>query len=371
MRILITNSTLDLRTGTDLYVRDLAIGLQRRGHELVACATRLGDVANELRRATVPVIDDPSKCPWRPDVIHGHHHVDTMAALCAFPGVPAVSVCHGWLPWEEMPPITPRVGRYVAVDQTCRDRLVLECGIDERKVEVLLNFVDLHRFIPRDALPIKPSRALIFSNLTRDDQSVAAIRDACARAGLGLDLMGLASGTASTRPEHVLGRYDIVFAKARAALEAMAVGVAVVVADQGRLGEMVTTASFERLRALNFGIRALDRPVHADLLTAEIARYDAADAAAVSARVRAEAGLDAAVERWIALYERVRAEAEPVETADEMRALAAYLCAIAPRLRDYYVQIHQNQNLATELGRSRQAAQVLSDRLRAMQPPAI
>ena len=354
MKVLITNSSLDLRTGTDLYVRDLAVALIRRGHAVVACSSRLGEVADELRKLAVPVIDEPAACPVTPDIIHGHHHVDTMGALCAFPGVPAVSVCHGWVPWEEMPPRHPRIARYVAVDETCRDRLVLECGIDARQVDVLLNFVDLDRFRPRDPLPETPRRALVFSNLAQKNEHLAVIVEACRQMGLSLDLMGLASGSAQAFPERVLGRYDIVFAKARSAIEAMAVGAAVVLTDQFMLGEMVTRAGFDRLRPLNFGIRTMTRQLSLAPLLEEMARYDAADAATVSSRVRADAGLDDAVARWIALYESVLAQPPVSDPVEELRAVSRYLRELAPRLRDYYSQVAISRDLTAQLARLRQ-----------------
>jgi len=107
MRILITNNTLDFRSGSELYVRDLAIALLKRGHIPIAYSTKLGDIAQEIRAATVPVIDNLDALAAPPDVIHGHHHLDTMTALLRFPGVPAVYFCHGWLPWEETPPRFP------------------------------------------------------------------------------------------------------------------------------------------------------------------------------------------------------------------------------------------------------------------------
>ena len=64
-----------------------------------------------------------------PDVIHGHHHMETMTALLHFPGVPAIQFCHSWTLWEEMPAKFPRILRYVPVDHTCRDRLILQHGI--------------------------------------------------------------------------------------------------------------------------------------------------------------------------------------------------------------------------------------------------
>src|SRR6266851_3724613 len=156
LRILITNNTLDRRAGSELYVRDLATALLKRGHTPVAFSTILGDVARELRAATIPVIDNLDALTTPPDIIHGQHHVETMIALLHFPDTPAIYFCHGWLPWEEAPPHFPRILKYVAVDQTCRDRLVFENGIPKNRVQVLLNFVDLERFKPRGPLPSCP-----------------------------------------------------------------------------------------------------------------------------------------------------------------------------------------------------------------------
>src|SRR5689334_14553757 len=255
LRILITNNTLANRAGSELYVRDLALGLLSQGHHPIAYSTILGDVAQELRLATVPVINDLDALAEPPDVIHGHHHLDTMTALLRFPGVPAVSFCHGWLPWEEIPPRFPRVLRYIAVDQVCRDRLIYEHGISPARIRLLLNFVDLKRFKSRSRLPARPQRALIFSNQANEHTQVPAIREACARFGIQLDVIGLSAGNACARPEEILGNYDIIFAKARAALEGLAVGAAVILCDALGAGPMVTTANMDHLRPLNFGIR--------------------------------------------------------------------------------------------------------------------
>ena len=108
LRILVTNTWLDARAGSELYVRDLATALLARGHTPIVYSPVLGEVAREIRAATIPVVDDLGALGAPPDVIHGHHLLETMTALLRFPGVPAVSVCHGWLPWQEAPPWFPR-----------------------------------------------------------------------------------------------------------------------------------------------------------------------------------------------------------------------------------------------------------------------
>jgi hypothetical protein len=338
LRVLITNRVLASRTGTELYVRDLARALLERGHHPVVYSPLLGPVAAEVRALTVPVVDDLARVGAPPDVIHGHHGLETLAALLAFPGVPAVAFCHSWIGWPDVPVRFPRVLRYVAVDHTCRDRLLFEHGVPEDRVHVALNAVDLERFRPRGPLPPRPGRALVFSNAAGGKGSqLAAVREACEAAGIALDVAGSASGKPLERPEEALGRYDLVFAKARAALEAMAVGAAVILCDAVGTGPMVTTGNLSDLRPLNFGMRALRERPTPEALAREIARYDAADAAEVSRRVRAEAGQGALADELVALYREVLDEhraGPPADPAAEERAAAAYLQWLAPRLHE-------------------------------------
>ena len=328
LRVLITNHFLRGRTGSELYVCELATSLLRLGHTPIVYSPQLGPSALELRKATVPVVDNLDAIASPPDVIHGQHHVETMTALLRFPNTPAIFFCHGWLPWEETPPKHPRILRYVAVDETCRDRLVCENAVREEHVSVILNSVDVEQFQPRTPLPSKPSRALVFSNRASESTHLSAVREACRRTGLSLDVIGSDSGNVSAQPQNVLGQYDIVFAKARCALEALAVGNAVVLCDTVGAGPMVTTGEMDRLRRLNFGIRTLDREVEPSVLQNEIARYDPKDAAEVSRRIRTTAGRGAALEQITALYRDVVrdfAEANVRDLDAESRAEASYL----------------------------------------------
>ncbi|MEL7060729.1 MAG: glycosyltransferase family 4 protein, partial [Acidobacteriota bacterium] len=327
MRILISNHALDERAGTELYVRDIALALLARGHEPIVYSRRLGAVARELRDAAVPTLDDLSKLGRPPDLIHAQHHLETMTALARFPEVPALYVCHGWLPPEEAPPRHPRIQRYVAVDELVQQRLIDECGIDPALVDVHLNFVDLDRFPRRKPLPARPRRALVFSNYLGDDNHLPVLRAACERVGLELDAIGRSSGNVAARPEEVLGRYDLVFAKARAALEAASVGAAVVLCDVAGLGPLVTADEFDRLRAFNLGARLLREPVTIERVVAQINRYDPEDAAEVTRRLRREAGLDLSVDRLIATYGAVleKAKGRSVSLEDESQAVARYL----------------------------------------------
>jgi glycosyltransferase involved in cell wall biosynthesis len=363
LRVLFTHRALEKRAGTELVTLELARGLRERGHQAIVYSTRLGAVAEEFHRATIPLVDDLTKLAVPPDVIHGQHHLDALTALLHFPGVPAIHVCHGWLPWEEAPLVFPRIRRYVAVDETTRDRLEFAGGIAPERIEILLNAVDLAQFPPRSPLPDRPRRALVFSNLADESTHLPALRQACREVGIEVDVAGRAAGRPVTNPGELLPAYDLVFAKGRSTLEALAVGNAVVVCDADGLGEMVTAENFARLRQRNFGFRCLDRPVTTAAAAAEIARYDAADAAAVSRLVRAEAGLDAAVDRYLDLYEQVIADHRelPAPTAlEESRATAAYLRGLGAGMR---AELEAFQNTTAWKLRRRLLASPLLSRL--------
>jgi len=338
MRILLTNTKLAHRTGSELYVVELALALRARGHDPVVYSAVLGELAGELAAGGVAVTDRLDALIEPPDLIHGHHHTGTLAALLHFPGVPGLFVCHGYEPWEEAPLLFPRLLRYVAVDLPTGERLTA-AGVSAERLETILNFVDLDRFQPRPPLPPRPRRALVFSNNAHEGTHLPAVRAACAEAGIEVDVTGIASGTVAARPEDLLPAYDLVFAKARAAIEALAVGAAVVLCDAAGCGPMVASSNLDRLRPLNFGFRALDQPLSVPALSDQIARYDPSDAMRVCGSVRQVAGLDRAVARYLDLYERILEEhraagAAASDPAAEGRAAAAYLRWLDPYLKE-------------------------------------
>jgi len=335
LRILLTNNTLANKAGSELYVRDLAIELMKRGHRPVAYSSVHGLVAEELRTATIPVIDDLASLGEAPDVIHGQHHLDAMAAMLRFPRTPAVYVCHGWAPWEEQPPLFPTIGRYVAVDDLCRERLLSTPGITGTDIDTIYNFVDLQRFQPRPALPARPGKALVFSNYAADSPQLAAIRQACARYGIAqVDVAGVASGNPAHHPESKLPRYDLVFAKARCALEAMAVGCAVIVTDFAGLAGMVSTQNMQAWRQLNFGVRTMQQAhVSEENIFAALSQYDAGDAGKVSQWIRQQADLQHAVDRWEQLYWQISSPEKTPSPDLLLSAAADYLCSLHEPLK--------------------------------------
>jgi hypothetical protein len=125
-----------------------------------------------------------------------------------------------------------------------------------------------------------------------------------------------------------------------------------VLCDQAGAGPLVTAGELDRLRPLNFGIRTLRDPVTAGVLASQIERYDPADAAEVSRRLRAMVGIDTAVDRMTGLYEEVLAEHRQKggpSAGEEGRAAAAYLRWLSPYLEERSWLLAQREELSRSL----------------------
>lgn len=325
MKVLITNRVLSSGSGTETVACDLALELKKQGHEAAIYSPLLGPIAEQIRTKGVPVFDDIWQVEPVPDIIHGHHHAQTLTALLQFPKAMAAFVCHDATAWHDEALVFPRVRRYVAVDHRCLKRFEADDRLARENVRVILNAVDLARFKPRPALPEKPARAAIFSNYATQFTHTRAVTKACESLGIKVDVIGSGSNTSTSTPERVLLDYDIIFAKARCALEAMAVGVAVVLCDFAGLGAIVTRNNFAEFRKLNFGTGNLTRPLNPQLIVDEIKKYDPCEAAFVSERTRKEANLSSATIEWIELYTEILHQPYQENPTAELAATAEYL----------------------------------------------
>ncbi len=312
MRILLTNNTLDDRAGTELYLCEVAEALQAAGHEPVCFSLNLGKMAARLAERGIPVSDDLRALPGPPDVIHGQHFIETTLAAMTWRQVPVISFCHGPEAWQEAACQLPNVVRWIAVDASSRRRLVEDEGIDPARVTTLLNHFDERRFQPRAPLPAKPQKALIASNyLTPRHPAVLAARAACEAKGIALHTAGRHLGGIVENMETLLPQFDIVFGKARILIEAAAVGCAVVQLEYFGAGLLGQMENYDTLRAHNFGYHTMGLPLDAAVIGHELDRYDAADAALFSQRIREEATLQKTMASLIPLYAEAMTHPSP------------------------------------------------------------
>ncbi|WP_395450437.1 hypothetical protein ACHMW7_11900 [Aminobacter sp. UC22_36] len=238
--------------------------------------------------------------------------------MARFPDVPVVYACHSSTLEIETPLPHPQIREVVAVDESCAARC-LQRGVPADKLSVILNAVDMERFKRRAPLPDAPTKALL---LTKNKGHRRSVRTACKKAGLLLDELGPGAGRVIPNLEAVLGNYDLVFATARMALEAAAVGCAVVVCDARGFAGMLTSHNLRSWRPMNFGIGLLTLPVTSERLGQAVRQYDAADAKLVTDELRQSATADRYVQQHLAAYQR--AIEAPSPSPDKIAAATAY-----------------------------------------------
>ncbi len=349
MKVLITNNGLETRGGTESFVRCLARGLESLGHSVMAYGSDPRESERMLENDVMPVATDLENLPFQPDIIHAQHHLDTMTALMALPGVPAVYHSHGAV-WRGCVVKHPRVYRYLAMSRTYAQRMIVESNIAPDDVEILLNGVDLTRFAKVRQLPAQPTRALLFnSRHDADSETVAAIREAASRRKLELDLIGHSFKRLTDNPEKVLPTYDIVFASGVSAIEAAVSGCAVVVLGRTSCGEMVQPENFKRYREANFSIATNSPPPSVEKILAEIESYSPARCAKVTEQLREEADFRKIVARLVEIYSQV-IEKNRTQTLDlkaESIAASQYLRRIVPLIKVTDNMLGRNWSSAT------------------------
>jgi hypothetical protein len=350
MKILITNNTLANLGGSEWVAIELAKSLASRGHEVAACSSQIGEAGSLLRGMSVPTIPDPLDTPFKPDVIHGQHHLDTMRALCAFPDVPAIYHCHGYVPWVEEPPAHPRILYYAGMCSSISKRICLLLGLPDQKVATVPNWVDPGRFRFVRHPSQKPQKALLYlRSFDRNGWHASQLRQAFETLGIKLDL-SLPQGD-TLAPEVALPEYDIVLASGRSAIEAMASGCAVLPISPSSCLDFVDLGNFDAYQSQNFSPKLSAGHFNAEAVKNVISSYDPARVAAVTTLVRSKCTLDAATDILESLYVKTvkdfseQCHLPSARYLSELHALTNYIQSVMPMVRDRERLLSENHEL--------------------------
>jgi hypothetical protein len=314
-----------------------------------------GAVADDLRAAGFPVETNLDALHGPFDVIHGQHLVACSPVLALHPETPAVFVAHDNVSWFDAAPVLPNVRLYAGVSRAIAARVAHDAEIEAAKVRIVLNGVDMDRFRPGPAPNTPPRRALAFA---KNADHVAAVRDACAKRGIAVDFIGEAASVQLDDPAKALPQYDLVFASALAALEAMACLRPVVVCDGRGMAGMVDEARYQAWRPENFGLGVLNAPLSAERMLAEIDRYDPTEAVRVGERFRAEGGMRQWVDQFVALYREAIATTSP-SPEECARQWGRHLERWTPRPIEQWGWTHERQFFTNEFRRLRSGLETL------------
>lgn len=349
MRLLLATNHLGLG-GSESYLLTVAEQLDRLGHEASIYAVEPGAGAEVAQERGIVVIGEAG--------LDGEHDAALvqdagvsfqLADRC--PGVPQLFVAHSAMFDLQAP---PQLDDLVAAVVTLNDRVASRMRSFANRVEVvrLRQPIDTIRFAPRAALPEVPRSALLLSNTPQDDH-LAMLEAACAKAGLKLERLGGLSGRAAdVRP--ALAGAEIVFGYGRSILEAMAFGRAAYVFDwKGRDG-WVTPETYPAMEADGFAGGADIADVGIASLADDLRRYSASMGPVNHGLVVTHHRANVHAEELVGLFEQL---AEPAPRPRAPLQEMARLVRLEWRARlEISGLAHENAHLRDLLGESRQRA---------------
>lgn len=301
MNILITNIELSKPTGTVTYVSDLAVALQLRGHNVEVFTYRIGSIGLLLKKQGINVVTRLNKLTNSPDIIHGHHHPTTFEVIQKFKNAPAIFFLHDRTSPLDHPPKSRQILKYVAVDYNCVERFYDE-EIDDVYTTVIHNWVNTNKFKLRKSFSHLPQRALLFSNYATKNNYYKSIDEACTLTGIKLDVLGSGMNTEINNPEGILLKYDLVFGKAKSAIEALSTGASVIVCDFMGLGTMVNQSNIGYMIKYNFGMKTLTRSFDVNSIVDEIKKFDSNQNKLNAITIRKSAAFEKVIPSIIDLY---------------------------------------------------------------------
>ncbi len=332
MRVLLFHGDLTQLSGGEVNVRDWALGLKARGHEVSIYTTRPGPLAEQIRARGIFVANDPSAISDAPDVIMGTGVNELATLIARFPRAAGIQVAQHWGHWTSSACLLPQVVLHIAVDKLNFEMLENEFGVPRERIRLVHNAVDVARIAARKRpLGQRPRRVLVFAKNQTNYRP--AIEEACASRNIDVEFVGNWINRPVADPLKLIPEYDLVVGSARTALEAAACGAAVIVGDGRGLAGMLTTSNFEHFRINNFGLAVLFKPMTAELIGQEIDAYDPSDAHEVSRMVLASASLDKQLERIEAIFVEAADLLAQADLSEETihRALSRYLAKHLPR----------------------------------------
>lgn len=259
MRVLLANSQMVARTGSELVTQELAEVLRAKGHQVAIFSPEIGPFAAEVRRASgVPVlgVGDPVLA-FPPDVVHAHDWSSLVALQHMGISAPASFGALGILPPVANPPPL-RAGQRLHwwANSECALRNVEEVpGWAACPHMHVPNWFD-DRILPRP--PVRRDcairRVLVVSNHF-PEVAMARLRQQARADEFTVDHAGLPDNPRVVDAELLL-RYDCVVTLGRTAILAMALGIPVLVMDVHGADGWVRPGNLPELAAENFSGRA-------------------------------------------------------------------------------------------------------------------
>lgn len=270
MRFVLSNFALAASGGSETYLLTVGHQLQRLGHDVVLYAHEVGPFADHARERGVEVVSRAADLPRECDVVVSQDAVVAYELAERFPAALHVFRACSDVYDFELPPQLDGVVDFVVAASDRVARCVEGCAVTAPLLR-LRQPIDIARLVPSAPIRARPRRAVMLGNYAVDHRR-ALFEEAWGRRGVEIARVGGVAGQ-SFDVSAALAAADIVIAKGRAALDAMACGRAVYVCDAFGTDGWVTPDSYAALEADNFGGLATHRVATIETVGADLDDY--------------------------------------------------------------------------------------------------
>jgi hypothetical protein len=267
VRFVLGNRHLLAAGGTEVHLVTLGEQLRRLGHEVVLYAPEVGEFGDHARRRGLEVADSLRTLPEDCDVVFVQDAIVAYELAARYPAaLTAFRICGDVFDFQ-LPPQLDGLLDLVVVLSDRYERLAQACAVRVPVVRLRVP-IDTDRLVPLGPLGETPRRAVLLGNYAERDDLVRSAWEpqgvVVRRVGGALQSYDVAEAVADA---------DVVVAKSRAALDAMACGRAVYVLDVFGGDGWVTTEAYDAMERDQFAGQATGRVVNAASLAADLAGY--------------------------------------------------------------------------------------------------
>jgi hypothetical protein len=268
VRFVLANRLMVHVGGTEAHLLTVGEHLQRLGHEVVIYAPELGPYADHVRRCGIDVVDQLRKLPTDCDVVFAQDTIVAYDVAERYPAALSVYRVCGDVHDFQIPPQLERMVDFIVVLSDRYARVVEACAIKAPILRMRVP-VDVDRLTPLGGIRKRPRRAVMLGNYPDRFELVKTTWEQ-----QGIEVVQVGGVDESYDVANAVAGADIVVAKARAALEAMACGRAVYIYDTFGGDGWVTPTLYHALEADNFAGQATDRVIGSTELGLDLAEYD-------------------------------------------------------------------------------------------------
>jgi hypothetical protein len=252
-KVLITNSAIGGRSGTEVWIYEMYRWLKSNGLDVMVYAPHINHQNPETLRGLKYTTCRSEAERFRPDIIHVQHagNQDVLRLVKLIKDVPIFNLLHGIADQIEAPMVdSKRMVVYGGVSRLICRKLSF---LTRKKVILLKNFTD-------NALDfrqiVKPRRAVIVSTKISHGAR-SRLENLFGEFGISIDAFGHDSksfiwGYESTKES--LRAYDFALCTGKTVIDMLGLGVNVMLSEGGVIGELVTAENYDHLSDMNFAL---------------------------------------------------------------------------------------------------------------------